>query len=68
MQIHTTLLRLPPPLRHRIVHISLMYYLRNQLGSIVNERGIGRGNLGTVDSVCGAIFDEEGEEREDGAD
>ena len=68
MQIHATFLTLPPPFRHRIIHISLMYDFRNQLRAIVNEWGIRRWNLGGVDGVCGAVFDKEGEEGVDGAD
>lgn len=68
MQIHATPLGLSPPLGHRIIHIGLVYDLRYKLRSLLDERGIGRWYFGRVDRVGCAIFDEEGEKGEDGAD
>ena len=68
MHIDTALLRLPPPLRHRIINISLVYNLGNQLRAIVDQGGVWSGYFSGVDSVCGAVFDEKGQKSEDGAD
>lgn len=45
-----------------------MYDLRYKLRSLLDEWGIRRWYLGRMDRVGCAIFDEEGEEGEDGAD
>ena len=68
MHIDTALLRLPPSFRHRVIGISLVYFLRNELFAVVDQRRVWSGYFCRVDSVCGAVFDEEGEEGEDGAD
>lgn len=67
MQIHTTLLGLPPPFGNSIVHIRLVNYLRYELRPFIDEWGIGRWDFGRVNRVGGAIFHEEGEESKDGA-
>ena len=58
MQINTTPLRLPPMLRHTIIGIGLMDNLRDQLRPILNQRRIRRRDLGRVDGVGGAVFDQ----------
>ena len=68
VQIDTTLLGFPPSLWNRIVHVCLVYYFRYQVRTIIDEGGIGRGDFGGMNCVGGAIFDQEGEEGEDGAD
>ena len=68
MQIQTAFLCLTPMLRHALIDIRLVYDLRDQLRPIVDQRRIGRRDLGRVDGVGRSIFDEEGEQREDGAD
>jgi len=45
-----------------------VYDLWYKLRPFVDERRIGRGDFGRVDRVGSAIFDQEGEEGEDGAD
>lgn len=68
MQIHTAFLRLPPSLGHSVVDIGLVNDLGYELGPVVNSWRIRRRDLGTVNGVGGAVFDEKGEESEDGAD
>ena len=68
MQIHAALLRLPPLLGHPVVDIGLVNNLRYELRSVIDAWGIRGRDLGTVNGVGGAIFNEEGEECEDGAD
>lgn len=67
VQVYTTLLSLPPMLGHTIIHIRLMYDFWYQLWPVINQGGIGRGDLGGVYGVGGTIFDEEREESKDGA-
>lgn len=67
MQIDTALLRFTPMLRHAVIGIRLVYQLGDELGPVVDEGGIGRGDLGAMDGVGGGIFDKEGEQGEDGA-
>lgn len=68
MQLDTRPLRLPPVLGHAVVDVGLVDDFRDQLGQIVDQRGIGGGDLRAVDGVGGAIFNQEGEEGEDAAD
>lgn len=68
MQIHTALLCFPPFLRHIVVDVGLVNDLGYELGPVINAWGIRGRNLGTVNGVGGTVFDEEGEESEDGAD
>jgi len=68
VQVHTTLLSFPPPFRHGVVHISLVYDLWYELRPLVDKWGVGRWDLSRVDGVGSAIFDQEGEECKDGAD
>lgn len=68
MQIHAALLRLPPSLRHRVVDIGLVDDFGYELGPFVNAWRIRGRDLGAVNGVGGAVFDEESKESEDGAD
>lgn len=68
MQSYASPLRLPPNLGHALVDVCLMYYLGYVLGHIVDEGRIWSRDLCAVDSICGAIFDEEGEESVDAVD
>ena len=67
MQIHTALLSLPPSLRHGVVDVGLVNDLGDELRPVVDAWGIWGRDVGAVDGVGGAVFDEEGEEGEDGA-
>ena len=68
MQIHTALLCLPPSLGHGVVDIGLMNDLGDELRPVVYSWRIRWRNLGTVNGVGGAVFDEQSEKSEDGAD
>ena len=43
MHIDTALLRLPPSFRHRVIGISLVYYLRNELFAVIDQGEFGAG-------------------------
>lgn len=62
MQINATPLRFPPMLWHALVDVRLVYNLGDVLGHVVDQRRIRGRDLGTVDCICGAGFDEEGEQ------
>ena len=68
MQIHTALLCLPPSLRHGVVDVGLVNDLGDELRPVVDAWGVRGRDVGAVDGVGGAVFDEEGEEGEYGAD
>lgn len=68
VQIHTTLLCLPPSLRHSVIDIGLVNDLRYKLRSVVDAWRIRGGDVSTVNGVGGAVFDKKSEESEDGAD
>lgn len=68
VQIHAALLRLPPSLGHIIIDVCLVNDLGYELGPVVNSWRIRGRDLGTVNGVGRAVFDEEGQESEDGAD
>lgn len=68
MQIYATFLSLPPSLGHGVIDIGLVNDLGYELRPVVNAWRIRGRDLGTVNGVGGAIFDEESEESEDGAD
>ena len=55
-------------LGHAVVYICLVYDFGDQLRSIIDQRRVGRRDLGRVYGVGGPVFDEQGEEGEDGAD
>lgn len=54
-------------LRDAVVDIGLVYYLGNQPREVIDQGGLGGRNFGTVDGICGAILDQEGEKGEDAA-
>ena len=68
MQIYTAFLCLPPSLGHGVVDIGLMNDLGDKLRPVVNAWRIWGRDLGTVNGVGGAVFDEQSEKGEDGAD
>ena len=68
VEVDTTFLSLPPVLRHTVVYIGLVNDFRYELGTTVDQWRIGGRYFGRVYGVCRAIFDEKGEECEDGAD
>lgn len=68
MQVHAALLGLPPSLGHSVVDIGLVNDLRYELRPVVDSWRIRGRDLGTVNGVGRAIFDEKSEEGEDGAD
>lgn len=68
MQVDTALLRLPPVFRNTLVDVCLVNNLWDQLRPAIDQRAVGRRDLGAVNGVCGGIFDKEREEREDTAD
>lgn len=51
-----------------IIDIRLVYYLRDQLRPFIDQRRIGRWQVGGVDGIGGSVFDQKSEEGEDGAD
>ena len=68
MQVHAALLGLPPPLRHIFVDVGLVNNLGYELGAVVNSWGIRGRDVGTMNGVGGAVFDEKGQESKDGTD
>ena len=68
MQIHAALLCLPPSYGHRVIHIGLVNDLRYELGPVIDSWRIRGRDLCTVDGVGGAVFDEKGQESENGTD
>lgn len=68
MQIQAALLRLPPSLGHGVIDVGLVDDLGYELGPVVNAGRIRGRNLCAVNGVGGAVFEEKGEESEDGTD
>ena len=68
MYVYTAPLCLPPLLGHGVIDIGLVYDFGDQLWAVLDERGIGSRYFGGMNSVGGAIFNEEGEEGEDGTE
>lgn len=62
MQLQTTLLRILPDHRYRRILIRLMNNLGHNGRLLVDERRIGRGQLGAADGVAAGVFEEEAEE------
>ncbi len=67
VQIDTTPLRLPPMLGNGFVDVGLMDDFGDELGHIIDQGRVRGGDLGAVDGIGRAIFDEEGEQGEDAA-
>lgn len=68
MQIQAALLRLPPSLGHGFIDVGLVDDLGYELRPVVNAGRIRGRDLCAVNGVGGAIFEEKGEESEDGTD
>ncbi len=68
MQLDAALLCLPPSLGYRVIDIGLVNDLGYELGAVVDSGRIRGWDLGAVNGVGGAIFDEKGKESEDRTD
>ena len=68
VQIDTALLRLAPVLWYAVVDIGLMNDLGDQLRPVFNQWAVGCRDLGAVNGIGRAIFDEEGKESVDRAE
>ena len=67
VQIDTALLRFSPSLGYGIIDIGLVNYLGDELRPVVNAWRIRGRDLGTVNGVGRAVFDEKRQQGEDGA-
>lgn len=67
VQIDAALLRFSPSLGYGIIDIGLVNDFGYELGPLVNARRIRGRDLGTVNGIGGAVFDEQSKEGEDGA-
>lgn len=68
VEVDTTLLGLPPVLRHTVIYVGLVNDFRYELRTAIDQGRVGGRYFGRVYGVCRTIFDEKGEEGEDGAD
>ena len=68
MQVHAALLGLPPSLRYIFVDVGLVNDFGYELGAVVYSWGIRGRDVGTMNGVGGAVFDEKCQESKDGAD
>ena len=68
MQVHAALLGLPPSLRYIFVDIGLVNDLGYELGAVVDSWRIRGRDVGTMNGVGGAVFDEKSQESKDGTD
>lgn len=67
VQIDAALLGFSPSLGYSIIDIGLVNDFRYELGPFVNAGRIRGRNLGTMNGVGRAVFDEQSKEGEDGA-
>lgn len=56
VQVNAALPGLTPHLGDRLILVGLMNDLGNDLGSCLDQAGVGRGELSAVDSIGGSIF------------
>lgn len=67
MQIDAALLGFSPSLGYSIINVGLVNDFRYELGPFVNAWRIRGWDLGTMNGVGSAVFDEQSKESEDGA-
>ena len=68
MKVDARLLPGLPLHRYTLIDIRLMYDLGNQLRLIINEIAARRRDFRSRDGICGAVFEEEGDERAEGVE
>ena len=68
MQVDAALLGLPPSLGYIFVDVGLVDDLGYELGAVVDAWGIRGRDVGTMNGVGGAVFDEKSQESKDGTD